>query len=94
MRFISSRDFRIKPGEIWEMLEQGEDIVITSHGKPFGVLVGANENNMQQLLNELVRLRAKLAITNMRITAQAKGLSELSDEALSDLIEDAGRNDP
>ena len=87
MKFVSSRDFRIKPGDIWAMLEHGEDMVITSHGRPMGILIGTNEGNMQQLLNELVRLRAKLAVTNMRLHAQSSGLDKLSDQKVNQLID-------
>ncbi|MCA9804137.1 MAG: type II toxin-antitoxin system prevent-host-death family antitoxin [Cyanobacteria bacterium HKST-UBA02] len=89
MKFVSSRDFRIKPGEIWEMLEAGEDVVITSHGKPLGVLIGANEDNMQLLLNELTRLKAKIAVTNLRLQAQASGADKLSETDIDRLIEDS-----
>lgn len=88
MKFISSRDFRIKPGEIWQMLEAGEDVVITSHGKPLGVLIGANEDNMQLLLQELTRLRARLAVTNMRLKAQSLGLDKLSDEEVEQFLKE------
>lgn len=86
MKFVSSRDFRLKPGEIWELLEAGEDVVVTSHGKPLGVLIGANEDNMQLLLQELARLKAKLAVTNMRMKAQSAGLDKLSDKDIDKLI--------
>ena len=89
MKFVSSRDFRIKPGEIWELLEAGEDVVVTSHGKPLGVLIGANEDNMQMLLQELTRLKAKLAVTNMRMKAQSSGLDNLSDKDIDKLIEES-----
>lgn len=89
MKFVSSRDFRIKPGEIWEMLEAGEDVVITLHGKPLGVLIGANEDNMQLLLNELTRLKAKIAVTNLRLQAQATGADKLSETDIDRLIEDS-----
>ena len=89
MKFVSSRDFRIKPGEIWELLEAGEDVVVTSHGKPLGVLIGANEDNMQMLLQELTRLKAKLAVTNMRMKAQSSGLDKLSDKDIDKLIKES-----
>ena len=89
MKFVSSRDFRLKPGEIWELLEAGEDIVVTSHGKPLGVLIGANEDNMQMLLQELTRLKAKLAVTNMRMKAQSSGLDKLSDKDIDKLIKES-----
>lgn len=86
MKFVSSRDFRLKPGEIWELLEAGEDVVVTSHGKPLGVLIGANEDNMQMLLQELTRLKAKLAVTNMRMQAQSTGIDKLNNKDIDKLI--------
>jgi prevent-host-death family protein len=92
VKFVSSRDFRVKPGEVWEILKQGEDVVVTSHGKPFGVLVSTKDNNIQQLLSELVRLRARLAVSSMRQQAQASGLNTLSQEKIGQLIQQARRS--
>lgn len=73
----------LQPGAIWQILQQGEDIVITSHGKPFGILIGTNESKVHELLNEVVRLRARLAVSNMRKQAQMRGLDKLSQAEIS-----------
>ena len=30
MRFVTVRDFRIRPGSVWENLEKNNEVVITS----------------------------------------------------------------
>ena len=41
------------------------------------------------LLQELTRLKAKLAVTNMRMKAQSSGLDNLSDKDIDKLIEES-----
>lgn len=86
MRFVSSREFRTEPAAIWALLESGQPIVVTKHGKPFGVLVSTDESDLQQFVLELTRLKAKLAITQMRTAAQQQGLDKLSEEEVVGLV--------
>ncbi len=92
MKFVSSRDFRIRPGEVWQFLELGEDVVITSHGKPFGVLFSTGDQNLQRLLNELLSLRARLAVSSMRERAQKTGLDKLSMNQVTALVDEARKS--
>jgi prevent-host-death family protein len=78
MKYVSSREFRLHPAAVWEILKRGEDIVVTSHGKPFGVLIGTDESKVHELLNEVVKLRARLAVSNMRQQARVRELDKLS----------------
>jgi prevent-host-death family protein len=89
MKYVSSREFRLQPSAIWQILQQGEDIVVTSHGKPFGVLIGTDESKVHELLNEVVKLRARLAVSNMRQQARARGLDKLSQAEINRLVEES-----
>lgn len=94
MKFVSSRDFRLKPGEIWELLASGEDLVVTSHGKPLAVLIGTSEDTMHLMLQEISRLKAKLAVTSMRLKAQERGLDKLPESEIDEIVKDVRDSRP
>lgn len=86
MKFISSRELRIHPGAVWKRLRQEKDLVITSNGKPVGVLTFADENSLEDILATLRQSRAQAAATQIRRTALTRKLDAMTDEALENVI--------
>lgn len=35
MTFVSIRDMRTRPGEVWQQLQAEGDLILTSSGRPF-----------------------------------------------------------
>ncbi|HDN95165.1 MAG TPA: type II toxin-antitoxin system prevent-host-death family antitoxin, partial [Nitrospirae bacterium] len=50
MKFVTVRDFRIKPGTVWSNLEKKEEVVITSNGKPIALLTGVSDVTFDETL--------------------------------------------
>ena len=50
MKTISVRDLRSKSAQIWRELQQEKDMVVTSKGRPVGVLSYASESNLERSL--------------------------------------------
>src|SRR5919106_884658 len=86
MKFVSSRDLRINPGAVWKRLRQEKDLVITSNGKPVGVLTFADEDSLEDVLTTLRQGRALSATARIRQRANEKGLDRLSDHAIETII--------
>ncbi|MBI5050878.1 MAG: type II toxin-antitoxin system prevent-host-death family antitoxin [Nitrospirae bacterium] len=78
MKFITVRDFRIRPGSVWESLEKSKEVVITSNGKPIALLTGVSDVNFDETLRAIRRARAELVVSKMRETSLKKGLSKLT----------------
>lgn len=78
MKFVTVRDFRIRPGSVWSNLEKKEEVVITSNGKPIALLTGVTDVTFDETLRALRRAKAELAVSRMRQTALKKGLSGLT----------------
>ncbi len=81
MKFLSTRDLRNRPGAIRMMLED-DDVVLTSNGRPFAIIVGVDEGDVERTAAALRRARAQLAISRMRRTAAATGLSTIPPEEI------------
>ena len=86
MRFVTVRDFRIRPGSVWDSLEKNKEVVITSNGKPIALLTGVSDVNFDETLKALRRAKAELAVSKMRKTSLKKGLSKLAAEDIEEEI--------
>jgi hypothetical protein len=86
MKFVSSRELRISPGTVWKKLDHEKDLVITSNGRPIGVLTLANEDSLEDVLGSLRAGRAQRAALALRRAAVARGLNKWSDKDVQDVI--------
>ena len=86
MKFVSSRELRISPGTVWKKLNHEKDLVITSNGRPIGVLTLANEDSLEDVLESLRAGRAQRAALTLRRAAVARGLNKWSDKDFQDVI--------
>ncbi|HEV8608939.1 MAG TPA: type II toxin-antitoxin system prevent-host-death family antitoxin [Thermoanaerobaculia bacterium] len=77
MRYMSVRELRNRPGRLWSTLSK-EDVVLTSNGKPMGVLVGVDETRLDDTVEAIRRAKAILAVSRMRKKAAESGLNRLS----------------
>ncbi len=77
MKFLSTRDLRNRPGTIRKMLEE-DDLVLTANGRPFAIIVGLDEGDLERTAAFLRRARAQLAIARMRRSASEKGTSAMT----------------
>jgi antitoxin (DNA-binding transcriptional repressor) of toxin-antitoxin stability system len=78
MTFVSIRDMRTRPGEVWQQLQDEGDLIVTSSGRPFALMIAAEGEDVEELLLALRRARAQLALSRMRKQASAAGLASLS----------------
>ncbi|MGB9792842.1 MAG: type II toxin-antitoxin system Phd/YefM family antitoxin [Thermacetogeniaceae bacterium] len=89
MRFITVRDLRLRGKEIWEALRAGEEAVLTHNGSPVALLIGVQENRLEDTLRLIRRVRAQAAVSRMREHARAVGLNKMSDEDIEAEIQAA-----
>ena len=82
MKFISVRDFRIRPGDVWKQLKVDKDIIITSNGKPIAILYPVEQDNLESSLITLRRAKALLAMEDIQKEAVNKGLNKTTEEEI------------
>lgn len=82
MEFITIRDLRTRPAEVWEKLRQRQDLVLTSNGKPLAILAGVEETQLEETLAALRRARVQAAVTRLRQAATAQGMESLTAEEI------------
>jgi antitoxin (DNA-binding transcriptional repressor) of toxin-antitoxin stability system len=94
VKFVSVRDLRQRSSEIWGLLREEGDVVITSNGKPIALLSDIDENNLEEYLRNIRRLRATMAVNSIQERSHKIGLDKLTDEEIEAEIKEARRNRP
>jgi len=87
MKFVSIRDLRLKPGEVWKLTKVEKDLVITSNGRPIAILTGVNEETFEDELDVIQRARALKALDNLHKESVMKGTHLISDKEIQADIE-------
>jgi PHD/YefM family antitoxin component YafN of YafNO toxin-antitoxin module len=87
MKFVAARVLRINPGEVWRLLEQEKDLVITSNGKPVGVLTLADEDSLEDVLATLRQGRAQAAVAEIRRAPAGRGLDRLTRRRVQEILQ-------
>ena len=77
MRMVSVRDFRSKSASVWRELAKERNLVITSNGKPIGILLSTTEETLEQSLSAARRAQALQALTETQLEAMRDGRSRM-----------------
>ena len=75
MKFIPSRDLRLKTASVLSELKKEGEIIITSNGKPSSLMLPIDESNLEQTLSFIKSMKAKTALRNMRLTFRKNKIS-------------------
>lgn len=78
MEFVSVRDMRLRPGQVWRRLGKGGEIVVTSNGRPVAVMTGVTAAGVEDTLRALRLARFGQAIDKLREEARARGLNKMT----------------
>ena len=86
MRFISISDLKTKLKDILMKIKD-EEIIVTSHGTPIGILSGVTEGNLWKKLQVIRRSCAFVALEEMQKRSLELGLDELTDSEIESEIQ-------
>ena len=91
MKFITVRDIRTSPAEIWKQLPDEQEMVITNNGRPIALLTPLSDETLEETLSAVRRARAVTAVHHMRRLAREQGLDEMTEEDIQAEIDAARR---
>jgi prevent-host-death family protein len=91
MKFVSVRELRLKPGEVWKAAKVEKDLVITANGRPIAILTGVNEDTFEQELATIQRARALTALDRLHQESVKKGKHKMSEKEIQVEIDQVRR---
>ena len=92
MKFITVRDIRTSPAQIWKQLPEEQEMVITNNGKPIALLTPLSDVNLEETVKAVRKARATNAIRSIREISRKNGNSDLSYEELEKEIKESRKN--
>jgi antitoxin (DNA-binding transcriptional repressor) of toxin-antitoxin stability system len=78
MNFVTVRDLRTAPKQVWDKLDSEKEVVITNNGKPFALMIPIDETNFDDVLASVRQANAMRAITRMQLAATKSGLDKMT----------------
>ena len=88
MKFITVRDLRTTPAQVWKELPQEQEIVITNNGKPIALLTPLSDTDMEDTVTAVRRARAITALKKIRSLSLKKALPEMTMEEINKEIQE------
>jgi len=82
VKFVSSREIRVNPKRIFDAAGEGDEVVITSRGKPVALLVGVDGDDLEVTLRLFRRAKAQAAVSRMREAAAGEGLAGMAQDEI------------
>jgi prevent-host-death family protein len=87
VKFISVRDLRLKPGDVWKIAIKEKDVVLTSNGRPIAILTGVDEDTFEEELEVIQRARALKALEAIHQESVRKGTHRLTEKEIQKKID-------
>ena len=86
MQFVPYRDLRNGPTALRKKLADEGELIVTVDNKPFAVMINLGDENVQDILLMLSRLRSQMAARSIRSQARRDKLDKMSFKDINALI--------
>ena len=89
MQFVPYRDLLNGPSALRKKLASEGELIVTVDNKPFAVMINLADENVQDILLMVSRLRAQMAARSIRSQARRDGLDKMTLKDINALIKRA-----
>ncbi len=88
MKFITVRDLRGKPAQVWKQLAKVREMVLTLNGKPIAIISSTSEDLLEMNLAELRKAQALAALQAIQAESVRRGLDKMTMEEIDAEIQE------
>lgn len=92
MKFVSVRDLRTAPGQVWKALSEEREMVITNNGRPIALLTPISDETLEETVRAMRRARAVAAMKTMQRESVMSGRDRMSDAEIDEEIRSSREN--
>jgi len=86
VQFVPYRTLRNEPATLRKKLASEGELVVTMDNQPFAVMISLGDENVQDILLMVSRLRAQMAVRSIRSQARKAGLDTMALKDVNALI--------
>ena len=91
MKFITVRDLRGRPAQVWKQLAKVREMVLTLNGKPIAIISSTSEDLLEKNLAELRKAQALSALQAIQTESVRNGLDKMTMDEIDAVIQDVRR---
>ncbi len=89
MKFITVRDFRTSPAQIWKQLPGEQEFIITNNGKPIALLTPLTDETLEETIQTIRKARALNTVRKMQELSIKKGTYTMSEDEIENEIRES-----
>ena len=78
MKFIPSRDLRVRPGKVWKDLAKERQLVITSHGQPVAVMLPVTGEDLEDKVRAIRQAEFMRTLRDIQQQSVRNGTDKLT----------------
>jgi antitoxin (DNA-binding transcriptional repressor) of toxin-antitoxin stability system len=91
MKFVTVRDFRSKPAQVWKDLNKEHEMIVTLNGKPVALMTPITEKDIGNTLSIFRRAKAIDAVNAMQFKSMELGNDKIDLDEINKEINKARR---
>lgn len=92
MKFITVRDLRTTPAQVWKILPEEQELIVTNNGKPIALMTPIGESDLEETISSVRSARAQTAIAMMQRFSEKRGNGAMSLDEINRDINDSRKN--
>jgi antitoxin (DNA-binding transcriptional repressor) of toxin-antitoxin stability system len=92
MKFITVRDFRTSPAQIWKQLPDEQEMIITNNGRPIALLTPISDGTLEETVASMRKARAINAIKQLQLSSLKTGKNRMTEEEIENEIREARKS--
>jgi antitoxin (DNA-binding transcriptional repressor) of toxin-antitoxin stability system len=85
MKFVTVRDLRTTPAQIWKALPEEQEMILTNNGKPIALITPLKESDLEETLTAVRKARAQTAIQQMQLASIKNSIKITSEDIDSEI---------
>jgi hypothetical protein len=92
VKFMNYRELRNAPSAVWEALRANEAVAIIANGEPRALMLGIENDDLDNVLQVVRRIRAQMALSRLRASAAQRGVDQITVEDIdAEILETRAR---
>ena len=88
MKFVTVRDFRTSPSNIWKKLPYERELIITNNGKPIALLTPLNDETLEDTISAVRKAKAVNAMRKMQEISVSLGNDKMTLAEINKIIKE------
>jgi antitoxin (DNA-binding transcriptional repressor) of toxin-antitoxin stability system len=78
MEYVSIRDLRTTPSQVWQTLSTEGEVVITNNGRPQALMIQVDAQTLEETLAAVRQANAQRSLARLQADSAAAGLDAMT----------------